>query len=450
MSATPIGLIFALLTFVALVGNKRSWYPWLLASAMPFVQTSGLIISGSDISPFFITAIPAVLWCIAAVLTGKKLRFAGITAFIVVMFALSAVLLPTFFEGIPVLVPRGGIDEQVLAPGQLQLTLSNFAQAGYFALGAAVILHIANNPPRRPHFIAFGFGLGTALNTWALAALQFGLFFPQEFFRPVTEATFASFYGQSQRLRGIYAEPSYLATFAVTALAFFVFLLFRAQKRRGWILIAILANAAAAYLSFSGTAIASLAFLAAAIAIVYTTAFVAGRVKLPPLAVVVGCVVSIPVIFAMPAVIAYVGEFVTGKTGSSSGANREASNAFSWQILQDTYLLGSGLGSSRPSSFFFTMLSTVGVLGVVLYLVWLSRLLAPAVRNREFHPELWAVLAVIICKVIAEPNPSNPIMILCIAAAAAAASAPQPTEAREVAPSSTKQVKGAASRARVQ
>lgn len=420
MSITYLGAIFSALTLLILVANRRAWLPWVLSASMPFVQTSGIIFGDNDIGPFFIAAVPALVWCVADALSGKRLRYAGFSVVVTVVFVASAVILPIIFEGTPVLVPRGGIDEQVMDPGTLAFSLSNLAQAGYFVLTVAVVLHIANNPPKRAHFLALGFGLGTALSVWALASTYAGIYFPQDFFRPTTAATYESFYGGAQRLRGIFAEPSYLATFSVAALAFFVFLFLRAQRGKVLIAAAVIANGAAAYFAYSGTAIAGIAVLAAVIVIVYGAGFLVRRVRIPSLAVVVGSVVAIPLILLIPAVLSYLVDFTSGKVGSSSGSNRDASNWFSLDILGDTYLLGAGLGSSRPSSFLLTLLSTVGVLGTVLYVIWVAKLLRPAAKSPEHHPELWATIAVIVCKLIAEPNPSNPIMILCLAAAAAA------------------------------
>lgn len=74
-------------------------------------------------------------------------------------------------------------------------------------------------------------------------------------------------------------------------------------------------------------------------------------------------------------VVKMVDELVFKKTATASYAERSSWTAFSWQALLDTYGLGVGIGSTRASNSFVSVISNVGVLGAVLYFAFVLQCL---------------------------------------------------------------------------
>jgi hypothetical protein len=68
----------------------------------------------------------------------------------------------------------------------------------------------------------------------------------------------------------------------------------------------------------------------------------------------------------------YADELVFSKMETTSGIERSSWNATAFQNVADTYGFGVGLGTNRVSSFAIALLSNVGVIGVVLYAVFMS------------------------------------------------------------------------------
>jgi hypothetical protein len=71
------------------------------------------------------------------------------------------------------------------------------------------------------------------------------------------------------------------------------------------------------------------------------------------------------------------------KMSSDSGMIRSWSNYLSLSALSDSYFLGLGLGSNRASSLLLTILTSVGVIGFILFVVVIYFLIKPLLRNRN-------------------------------------------------------------------
>jgi hypothetical protein len=71
------------------------------------------------------------------------------------------------------------------------------------------------------------------------------------------------------------------------------------------------------------------------------------------------------------------------KLETSSGIERSSWNAQAWSDFVGTYGIGAGLGSTRASSFLLVLLSNVGVIGTVLFVVFVGRVLWPALSRSQ-------------------------------------------------------------------
>jgi hypothetical protein len=102
------------------------------------------------------------------------------------------------------------------------------------------------------------------------------------------------------------------------------------------------------------------------------------------------------------------------KLVSDSFANRWASSLFSMQVVVDTWGLGAGLGSNRPASFPFMLISCVGLIGATLFAYAIVKMIRAAWGQPESRPVAWALLAFFLTKAVAGANMSEPLMWLCL------------------------------------
>ncbi|AWB90870.1 hypothetical protein [Aeromicrobium chenweiae] len=424
---TTLGLIVIPLTVYAIF--RPAFLPYLMAATMPLVSSSALEFSGNKVQPFFVAAIaPALL---LGLRRSKPSNLGLLPVTLVAFFAATAVALPAVFRGIPVLVARGGVDEQVEAPGQLEFTISNLAQAGYFGLAVLVVVYFARNPPKNSRFIAAGFAVGTLLNLWALANQLIGIFYPREVFRTSLFGIHSdSYFNGAQRFSGIYSEPSMLATFSVAAGVYGLFALGTKTHRNAVGVFLLASNLTMLAMSYSGTAVAGGGLVAGLTVGVVVWRFVSGQSRVRAEVMLLMIVAAVVIATASAVVHDYAAALIEDKLRSSSYANRSGSNAFSWDLFLDTWYLGAGLGSSRPSSFAMLLLSNVGLVGTGLYVALVGRIALRARSIAEMRPELWALIGVLLVKVVAEPNLSNPIPWMLLAACAAAYSSGVDSEPR--------------------
>jgi hypothetical protein len=88
-----------------------------------------------------------------------------------------------------------------------------------------------------------------------------------------------------------------------------------------------------------------------------------------------------------PSIVTSIGDFmdilIFNKSTSQSGVERGMLNEVALNNFFDTFGIGTGIGSSRASSFAIAMLAGLGVLGTFTYCSFLFRLLAVSTRPGE-------------------------------------------------------------------
>jgi hypothetical protein len=78
-------------------------------------------------------------------------------------------------------------------------------------------------------------------------------------------------------------------------------------------------------------------------------------------------------------------EFIFNKGSSSSFVNRSASNEYSIQLLFNTFGLGVGLAGHRPSGLLFLIISNLGIIGFLLFLVVFVLIPLKFIRSLSFY-----------------------------------------------------------------
>jgi hypothetical protein len=242
------------------------------------------------------------------------------------------------------------------------------------------------------------------------------------------------------RIQGTFAETSAFSGFTLPLFAF-TFSLWLYKVRSAYSGVLAVASLVFLLISTSGTAYMGLAIYLLCVGFGFAWSGLAfGRVPrlgalllTGMLAVLIACSVSI----FEPKVVERVADVfeitVLNKMQSSSGVERGSWNKHAWSNFIDTYGVGVGLGSARASSYPLVLLSNVGIIGTLLFLIFLIKLF----RNNPFYYGLpdravvraskQAVLAGLICASLSGTVFDLSILFYAFAAAAVAPLVPKPT-----------------------
>ncbi|WP_138758763.1 hypothetical protein [Modestobacter altitudinis] len=313
---------------------------------------------------------------------------------------------PHVFSGIRVLAPDGTIS--LLRAGSI--TTSNIAQVVYLLLGILVMVFLARTPDVGPGLVGIATGLATLLSFWRLLSHLAGVPFPEGVFDNSPAYAFVETApGGQQRFRGIFSEPSGLAISSLVTIAYMSSRAVRVRgaRRVGVIVVAVIAAVMAA-LSTSATFVVASIVMAALAAGTFATRVLARSARVSALSVTVLCTAAIAAMWVLPLLTNVVASVIDDKVSSSSYDQRSGADARSYEILQETLGVGVGLGAHRPSSFFAGLLSSTGVIGTALFIAVVWTLIRRASAVDQFRPVIWAVITLLVTKVIASPDLSDP------------------------------------------
>lgn len=419
---TSLGLGFLGLA-LAVLASRRDSLPLLLSAAAPL--SAGVALAGSGVPIFYLLAVIAALTFVFSKQQRPMSTSPGIwplTFFVVWALGITA-MGPWVFEGTLVLDPRMGIDVAVNYPPPLQYNVSNLAQAGYLLLAFGLVLYVGNRRTLSPHLLTAGLAIGMVLTTANLLADAVGIDWPTEFFDASPSATYISTTETGElRFRGIFTEPSGLALFSSVAVVFFLSTAARStdRARLAYSLLGALslANLLAAD---SGTATVVGLTVAGITSVVVYGGFLLGVRRISLAAAVTFALAVLGLIWWWSDIYAAVAAVIEDKVASSSFTNRTAADAFSLDLFLDTRGFGVGLGSNRPSTFIPGLLSTTGVIGVVLFVWAAARLMHGAWARPEWRPTVLALLTLFLTKLVAGSDLSTPLMWLGLAGCAFAA-----------------------------
>ncbi len=345
----------------------------------------------------------------------------------------SAFILPILFAGVGVNTPRAGMDSPETVP--LQWTMSNAAQAIYLALNAIFVVHVLWHSRINGYFErlirAFVIcGLVAALvGIYQYVAHYSGLPYPTEFFNSnsgwrqlMTEELSGVW-----RLSATFSEPSAAgAFFAVWS----TLLLFLAADDRGkaywaWplflvgMLMILLTTSTTGYIA-GGLVIAL--FMWKEFARIFTVGKISGR-GLFLLFVIAGAIGAAAVF--IPHLNELLTKIVWHKSQSQSSRDRATTIWEALRITKETYGMGVGLGSNRPSGMLFYIASNLGIPGLIafaamiftIYRLFATALRAYPVRDRAavyLGAAGWACAIELLAMASAGGDMSGPLLWNCI------------------------------------
>jgi hypothetical protein len=412
---TIIGLIFFCAGAYCFFRKEDGLFGLLIVS-MVFQASSAIDIAGRGIQPYYLISafiMARAIFNRAIGLTSNEVLPQRKWLLIFGVIAIgSAVVLPFVFAGIPVMDPKVGIDEGVSFRPPLNFGLNNLAQAGFLAWHIVTAYAISGldfsaEKTRSAYVRAFYFAV---FFVFAQSICQLsGISFPDWLIRnnPGYGISDPLFMSNGIRSPGSFSEPS----FAGACMAMFC-TSFAAEYLCGK------GNAIRMLISFAaiGT-IASSGSLLALCLCLGTLLFWYSPFRYPWYINIkrakrfawVFFILAAPVIAALAISSNYRSILIANtisKGDTGSFFNRTASDIFGLQLLIRTYGIGVGFGSNRASSLVSSLLSNVGVVGVLAFVMFCFGLFTRL--PKEYVWVKWAAFALLLNMCIDIPDVTFP------------------------------------------
>lgn len=440
---TLLGAFFISVTLACLLWRPHHLLPILIVSsvfeaASTFNGSIGGFVFG--VSPFYLVGICLALRLLVEVRGGRtllpseKIPARGISmlllAFLVWSFA-SAVMMPYLFAGMAVYAPRERVDIDIvqgnLAP--LHWSLSNLAQVIYLTLNVAAVLYAFHHVQTKPQaeklaralrwavFIVVAVGLLQHLASLA------GWSYPYTVFNnnpnnPSDVQPLDQQIGGFIRISSTFAEPmnsgSFLAAVASGLLASYL-----SGSRGTRSLLALLAVGVVLLETTSTTGYLALSVMVCLLLGYFNPlrkrefraqpSFLKGWAVVTLTAL---CIVEAGIHF-IPSLSQVVVAETVEKSEGISFVSRVVADLDSLRLFENTYGLGVGLGSSRPSSLITALLSTVGIVGTTLFAMALYKIVkvfpgrgAPGMLQMSF----WSLIGLLVAQSIGVPDINRPTL----------------------------------------
>lgn len=302
-----------------------------------------------------------------------------------------------------------------LTPSEVTFGSSQVIHAAYVVLVICVVFYLGRfDGPLSPKLLGLGMGLVVALSFYRYLSLHFGLPWPDAFFDNTPGARLIDTTETGEvRLRGVYSEPSGLASGSIAAITFF---LMRMPRIRGWKLIGTLAITAMAVVNIANSTSTSAIIAGCCVPLLFGAValvkFLRNEAKISFRGALLVVLFLGAVSVVTPRVAPGVFAGINGRLGGISGETRLGGNIRALHALLDTYGLGIGLGSTETFALWATVLGGVGIVGSALLSVAIWRLVKATWRYEEYRSVSLALLALLISRMIAGSNLTDPVIWL--------------------------------------
>lgn len=412
-----LGYLFMAAYVVTFFRGRRALL-YVVAAAVPFNDSAAVAFGGVALSPFYLGLIIYLAMEVATGVRHPSRRGDAPLGLLIGMLAFGlaiTVVGPILFAGKGVIASGIGIDEQVERLTPLAATSSNFAQAAYLALNLAFVFYNERSRTVTSRHVSTAFAVGTVVAFAGFIAWRVGLALPKDLFDNSIRNHYA---GNTVRLRAQFAEPSHLGAFALVATFYFGVKMFQARDMKAFAPRAALTLMAAVALVSSGSGtgvIGGIVAIAVVATLGITRALRARTLTLRPLPLLMGLTLFVAALAVSPALVGSVTDLVSGKQGGTSLNSRDYSNQLAVKLFTDTLGLGVGLGSNRASSLFFLLISTVGLIGTVLFLLIAFRAFRNGQRDHTRSAASIALVAFISAAFISYGDLASPVLWILVA-----------------------------------
>ncbi len=422
---TVIGLIFALLGMFCLA-KRREWLLGLLVLSGIFEASSVINFGSKGVQPYYLIACIFIYSQLMKrssqkdrrEFLGRKLLFA-----FVCIGVLSALVYPIIFEGIPVYAQGITIDEGYFYRLPLHFSAgSNAIQAGCLVINALVVTLAAatarTDGTRIFYNLAFGILIGVIFLQFAAPLV--GMKFPTSMFRNNSgyEMSDESGLDISERTSGTYTEPSGAGATLVIFYAECLYEFICIARPSFKIIVAILAVG----IVRSSSSLVAVLLITVAIPIFYPPFRAFFFIRKRRLAKLVS-LVAVAMVFIFSPLSGIFKQYIFQKNETLSYVHRLAADAFSLKLTLDTFGVGVGLGSNRPSSLATSLLSNVGIVGTVIFVFLIIQIARNAKGSDTWLR--WSLFGYIVCKCLGNPDINEPMLWILLALIANCSNAPQ-------------------------
>lgn len=342
---------------------------------------------------YFVSVLLALSMCAQVIINNGKLiiknnkkNLAVILSLFGFYSAASSFILPTVFNGVNVYSPRLGIDAQAEFGGvALAWSYSNLAQAIYVLLNVFNVIFVLINTEKLKfqlanYWLIFSAFVVAIVGFYQFVANYFGLYFPSHFLysNPIYYIGDNQKIASYLRINSTFSEPSVAGIFLASITMYFFALSISKKKFSKIYFIAALIMALSAAITTSTTAYFVLFIGFISFSFFELTSAVINK-KISKTVVLISFLAVAMTVVAL-GIITYYGVFpefyvmTIDKTHSLSYINRQLSNVAALKLTLETWLLGVGLGSNRPSSFVAYLFSNVGAIGSFVFFAFLCKL----------------------------------------------------------------------------
>jgi hypothetical protein len=403
------------------------FYPYLLFPLLVIstaFQGSSVISSGSlGIQPYYVIATLFVGRFLCCKVRGwsnllRQHSFVWLWLLFAIVAVITAAVLPFLFHGLPVFGPEQAIDENFINPTSLHFQFTNVIQSAFLILNVLVVIAAAKEglhvPAAHKAFKWFSYIVFSVVLIQALF-FRVGLPFPQKLLNNNPGYGLVQMTAGQVRPAGSFTEPSMAGAVLAAILAAFLWKYFEGKNG----IARCLLPAAACLLVASSSSLLAVCIAAAILVLTHPVVRFPWFVKVATLkrqAVFFLLLLSIAFLMFIPSLRTVLLAQTLEKSASNSALVRLGADAFSLRIAWQTYGLGVGLGSNRPSSLFASILSQVGIVGLVLFIVACVRTLRGLPKD-----DRWigiAGLTLLLAMGFGEPDLSFPALWILLALAA--------------------------------
>lgn len=310
----------------------------------------------------------------------------------------SSFLNPFLFENISVFSPRLGIDTQVkFGPTALKWSFSNFGQALYLLINFNIVLIFLMLVRTKKEFLnvimkSFKVVIPVMIVIvfWQVFAKIYGVYFPNDIIYSVNDRGWSNqTLNGLFRINGTMIEPSVLGGVMASLFICSIWLQQHSSSLIYMIYPIFIVLCIGFTLSTTGVLSLVILFLAVILKVAFRGII---HLKLQRNFLVLFILGVIPLSFLyfqfVELVTVFAQSTLVDKLNSGSLENRSVSNYHSLVVLKDTYGMGSGLGSNRPSSFIFAVLSNLGIIGFILSTVLFFSIMNAYFKLRKLDRDL--------------------------------------------------------------
>lgn len=342
-------------------------------------------------------------------------------------------LAPIIFVSYPVYPPALGIDfSAVYGPSPLRFSVYNIALSGYILLYFFSLMYISTITWTKKDLIIIGRIIVVCLFIVILTSISqifnylFGTLDITKYVYTITSRELSySLIGDFlpiPRIQATYQEPSMLAPFIVGLYSYYLYCTF--AKFNYINIFFTIFTFFIILLSTSTTAYVSLLIMTFLI-LVYLNPVKISKFNIKirkrnalllfviTFLLVLITIAGISLTIGFHKLIDIIDIYLINKSKTSSFINRTTADLHALNLFFNTYGLGVGLGSNRPSSLLPYLLSQLGIVGTSLFTIFIVKISVfcyKTLRETEYFGFFFLILSVLINQLIAYPDITNPTL----------------------------------------